>query len=158
MSALSRRALLRGGCAGLGGLVWGCGRGEETPTPSPQVRVCGVEPGPGWVELPLAEHPALVEVGGWEALSAPELLLDVNVAHVEAGCYVAAWRICPHGACYLSYEAPSRQFVCPCHGSRFGEDGSLLAGPATRGLATFPAGLADGSVWVAGPTAAREAP
>ncbi|RME93239.1 MAG: hypothetical protein D6766_08575, partial [Verrucomicrobia bacterium] len=28
--------------------------------------------------------------------------------------------------------------VCPCHGSRFGLDGTRLSGPAPEGLATFP--------------------
>lgn len=44
---------------------------------------------------------------------------------------------CPHMGCALRYNAAERSWDCPCHGSRFGEDGALLNNPATgdkRGL------------------------
>mgnify|MGYP001945938171 CR=1 FL=1 len=109
------------------------------------------------MSLALSDAPALREVGGAAPLSAPEVFLDVNVCHVEEGCYVAAWRICPHGACYLDYQPEGRRFYCPCHGSEFGEDGALLKGPATRGLKTFPAGKVGDAVWVQGQSFSREA-
>lgn len=42
---------------------------------------------------------------------------------------------CPHLGCRPAWHAASRQFRCPCHGSAFSADGSLLRGPADRGLA-----------------------
>lgn len=38
---------------------------------------------------------------------------------------------CPHLGCALKYNQEEHSWDCPCHGSRFGEDGALLDGPAT---------------------------
>jgi cytochrome b6-f complex iron-sulfur subunit len=103
---------------------------------------------PGWWELPLAEHPALAEVGGWEVVSLPEALLEVIVAQPTESCWFATWRICTHGACELSWEAEERQLVCPCHDSRFEEDGAVAQGPATEALRSFPVGRLGQSLWI----------
>ncbi len=41
---------------------------------------------------------------------------------------------CPHLGCALKYNKAEHSWDCPCHGSRFDEDGELLDGPATAGL------------------------
>ena len=38
---------------------------------------------------------------------------------------------CPHMGCALKYNAAEHSWDCPCHGSRFGEDGRLIDNPAT---------------------------
>ncbi|MBO7341723.1 MAG: Rieske 2Fe-2S domain-containing protein, partial [Clostridia bacterium] len=38
---------------------------------------------------------------------------------------------CPHLGCALKYNREEHSWDCSCHGSRFGEDGTLLDGPAT---------------------------
>ena len=38
---------------------------------------------------------------------------------------------CPHMGCALKYNAAERSWDCPCHGSRFQEDGTLIDHPAT---------------------------
>ena len=38
---------------------------------------------------------------------------------------------CPHLGCALKYNKEEHSWDCPCHGSRFDEDGKLLDGPAT---------------------------
>ena len=101
-----------------------------------------------WWPVPLADHPALGEVGGAEVVDVPEAYLHVVVAQVEPDRFVAVWAICSHGACAVSYFPDNRALDCPCHGSRFGEDGSVLRGPATRALASFPAIRVDDVVWV----------
>ena len=40
---------------------------------------------------------------------------------------------CPHMGCALKYNAAEHSWDCPCHGSRFAEDGALLDNPATDG-------------------------
>ena len=43
---------------------------------------------------------------------------------------------CTHRHCKLDAE-PDKTFYCPCHGSTFGQDGSVIEGPARRDLPVF---------------------
>ena len=47
-------------------------------------------------------------------------------------CTVSA--ICPHLVGIVTWNDSERSWDCPLHGSRFAADGSVLEGPATRGL------------------------
>jgi Rieske Fe-S protein len=44
---------------------------------------------------------------------------------------------CTHRRCKLEVE-PDRSFYCPCHGSTFNPQGSVLSGPAKRDLPVLP--------------------
>ncbi len=41
---------------------------------------------------------------------------------------------CPHMGCALKWNSQEHSWDCPCHGSRFREDGQLINGPAQEGL------------------------
>ena len=41
---------------------------------------------------------------------------------------------CPHMGCALQWNAAERSWDCPCHGSRFAENGHLLENPAMGDL------------------------
>jgi cytochrome b6-f complex iron-sulfur subunit len=41
---------------------------------------------------------------------------------------------CTHLGCTLNYDAVSRRFACPCHGSVFALSGKRIAGPARKDL------------------------
>lgn len=43
--------------------------------------------------------------------------------------------ICPHMGCIVHWNNGEKSWDCPCHGSRFATDGSLLEGPSYHGLA-----------------------
>ncbi len=53
------------------------------------------------------------------------------VVRDEAGVY-AVTAICTHLGCLVNHEAG--EFACPCHGSRFRPDGSVVQGPAVQAL------------------------
>lgn len=38
---------------------------------------------------------------------------------------------CPHLGCSYAFDDGKKHFVCPCHGSEFALDGSVIHGPAT---------------------------
>ncbi|GJM26610.1 MAG: hypothetical protein DHS20C16_30250 [Phycisphaerae bacterium] len=41
--------------------------------------------------------------------------------------------VCPHLGC-IAERKESGEFSCPCHGSKFDDDGNLTGGPAPKGL------------------------
>ena len=45
---------------------------------------------------------------------------------------------CTHLGCAISYDAMSRQFKCPCHGSLFAISGKWILGPAKKDLISIP--------------------
>lgn len=61
------------------------------------------------------------------------LLADVPalLRHTESG-FSAIDLTCTHLGC--SVQQDLKGLVCPCHGSRFGEDGEVLHGPAEKSL------------------------
>lgn len=63
----------------------------------------------------------------------PYLVAGRSVAVVKEGNNVhAISRVCTHLGCIVK---PSETgFDCPCHGSKFAKDGSVIKGPAPKGL------------------------
>jgi cytochrome b6-f complex iron-sulfur subunit len=59
---------------------------------------------------------------------------------------------CPHLGCSYSYDDGLRHFLCPCHGSQFALDGSVVHGPATSPLShlTWSQGAAADEIEVDG--------
>ena len=53
----------------------------------------------------------------------------------EGRCHVVNPR-CPHLGCQLEWNPDERSWDCPCHGSRFSYDGSLIDNPAQANLGT----------------------
>jgi len=49
--------------------------------------------------------------------------------------------VCTHLGCVTRYLPDRQMIACPCHGSRFGLDGAVLAGPAPQPLPTYQIAL-----------------
>ena len=52
----------------------------------------------------------------------------------DDGTLTAVSPICTHLGCQVSFNRAERSWDCPCHGSRFATDGSVLQGPAVHRL------------------------
>ncbi len=57
--------------------------------------------------------------------------LAANILEAIVGLLTPTAPRCPHMGCALKYNAAEHSWDCPCHGSRFGEEGRLLNNPAT---------------------------
>ena len=62
----------------------------------------------------------------------PQLFINATEATIHL--ITPSKRRCPHLGCALKWNAEEHSFDCPCHGSRFTENGSLLDNPATNDL------------------------
>lgn len=58
---------------------------------------------------------------------------------------MAIYKVCTHLGCLYKFEPSTERFECPCHGSKFHQDGTkiLEEGPAPRGLDRFIVELKD---------------
>lgn len=56
--------------------------------------------------------------------------LFVNATEAVVNLLTPTAKRCPHLGCALKWNAAERSWDCPCHGSRFGEDGGLIDNPA----------------------------
>jgi glycine/D-amino acid oxidase-like deaminating enzyme/nitrite reductase/ring-hydroxylating ferredoxin subunit len=58
----------------------------------------------------------------------------VAVSRATDGTLRAVDAICTHLGCVVNWNDAETSWDCPCHGSRFADDGSVVTGPATRPL------------------------
>ena len=57
--------------------------------------------------------------------------LAVNAFESVVGLLTPTAPRCPHLGCALKYNRAEHSWDCPCHGSRFTEQGELINNPAT---------------------------
>ena len=57
--------------------------------------------------------------------------LAINAAESVMGLLTPTAPRCPHLGCALKYNRQEHSWDCPCHGSRFTEEGELINNPAT---------------------------
>ncbi len=60
--------------------------------------------------------------------------LPVNIFESITGLLTPSRMRCPHLGCALKWNSTEHTWDCPCHGSRFTEDGQLIENPATDDL------------------------
>jgi len=133
----SRRALLQGlGAAALVSIVPSCTQaGSDLPT-GKSTSCTGTD-----VCLDLADpaNAALASPGGALLVDTTrDTIMVIRMSQVDV---VALSAICTHAGCSMNFNKQTQQLDCPCHGSVFGEDGSVIHGPASRPLAVYTASL-----------------
>jgi Rieske Fe-S protein len=85
------------------------------------------------------DRPELQSIGGsvtgkLEGLGRPVVV--VRLSQTEVRAFDA---VCTHLECRVAWLSRTSSFNCPCHGSRFSQDGQVLLGPAKRGLTRYDA-------------------
>jgi glycine/D-amino acid oxidase-like deaminating enzyme/nitrite reductase/ring-hydroxylating ferredoxin subunit len=60
----------------------------------------------------------------------------VAASRDDDGALRAVSATCTHMGCRVSWNTAERSWDCPCHGSRFAPDGTVLQGPAVQALET----------------------
>jgi Rieske Fe-S protein len=114
---------------------------------SPERDVTVSAPVDGRLVIPAGKIQELGRAGGAAVLHA-SCVNPVLVVNTGSGI-LAMSGICPHAACELAWVEEDRQAECPCHGSRFAGDGTLLSGPATSSLPAYPATIdASGTITI----------
>ena len=97
--------------------------------------------GDGQIGAPttLPDGPFVVRVADFPGLSTNGTLVDVSsvaparaVIRTGTATYAGFSKICTHQQCIT--DVRNNRFECPCHGSRFANDGSVITGPAERSL------------------------
>jgi Rieske Fe-S protein len=93
----------------------------------------------------VAQHFVGDRLGAQEEENFPDLLegegqvieLDgekVAVCKLEDGARHAVSATCTHMGCIVTWNSAEKSWDCPCHGSRFNYDGTVIQGPANKDL------------------------
>jgi Rieske Fe-S protein len=92
----------------------------------------------GVLRVPLRDHPRLTQPGGWLKVRPEGVSTAVYILNLGEE-YAALSPVCQHLGCTVNLEGP--QLVCPCHGSTYARDGSVLRGPTQKPLIRYPASV-----------------
>ncbi len=79
-----------------------------------------------------AENPYAEVFSPTRSVLHPKLIS--NIFHSMVGLVTPTVPRCPHLGCALVYNKEEHSWDCPCHGSRFTENGKLIDNPATDDL------------------------
>jgi cytochrome b6-f complex iron-sulfur subunit len=89
----------------------------------------------------LKEPPTKFKAGKPEMYSPGSTTLDkeqlVYIVRAKEGYFFALSAVCTHLGCITTWKAEEGIIACPCHGSKFNNQGKKIAGPAPRPLKRF---------------------
>lgn len=89
------------------------------------------------IDLDDSTYSELKNDGGSVELSSEEIIV-INTGNNN---FVALSTVCTHQGCTVGYNAALNELPCPCHGSVFSTDGSVLNGPASSPLTKYTTSL-----------------
>jgi menaquinol-cytochrome c reductase iron-sulfur subunit len=84
-------------------------------------------------------------IDGWKIYSEKGTAWVVKTAD---GKVLALSPTCTHLGCAYHWDTGKSDFVCPCHGSEFALDGTVLSGPAPRPLDRFEIKIENARLWL----------
>ena len=61
---------------------------------------------------------------------------------------IALSPVCSHLGCLVNWDNNKKEFLCPCHGGRYGMNGRVIAGPPPEPLRRLPFEIRDGKAYV----------
>ena len=88
----------------------------------------------GRILIPIAEFPQLLKVGGCLVGESAGMAEPLAIAREQENRFLAVSALCTHMTCILRFNELSVSLDCPCHGSRFEVDGTVINGPAVKPL------------------------
>ena len=86
-----------------------------------------------------------IHADGWKIYSEKGTAWVVKTAD---GKILAFSPVCTHLGCAFHWDAGKSDFLCPCHGSEFALDGTVLSGPAPRPLDRFEIKVENARLWL----------
>lgn len=108
----------------------------DTGSPTnPPITGNGIDVTADAVTVDLAIATALAATGGWALVTAAKVLI-VNMGNNN---FNALTSVCTHSQCDRNWTFTNNVFTCTCHGSRFNTNGSVVNGPASQALVSYPA-------------------
>jgi Rieske Fe-S protein len=110
--------MVGGALVGTGLAVAGCAGG-------PQAEPTAATAAPGTALGPTSDVP----VGSAKIYTTQQVV----VTQATAGTFTGFSTTCPHQGCPVA-QVQGATIICPCHGSEFALDGSVVKGPAQTGL------------------------
>ena len=93
----------------------------------------------GTLRLALAHYPELAADGGSLKVIPKGAAEPIYVLALGQRRFAALSPICTHLGCTVEIE--QSRLVCPCHGSTYSREGSVLRGPAEEALTSYRVAL-----------------
>jgi menaquinol-cytochrome c reductase iron-sulfur subunit len=85
------------------------------------------------------------QVDGWRKAVSEKA---VYITKDEQGKLRVLTSVCPHLGCTVPWNKEKKQFICPCHGGTFMQDGTRVSGPSLRGMDSLESSQQDGKLMV----------
>ncbi len=102
--------------------------------------VTSTGPGPGVIRLKPSAFPALANPGGSIQLKFIQFNAPLTLNRVTEDRFVTLDSICTHAGCTVGRFIVANnlgRMQCPCHGSRYDIEGTVIRGPAGDNLGRF---------------------